>query len=355
MDTPMKQITCIGKTDVWNDSCSIDELQYAISNGAVGATTNPVIVCNVLKKEMNLWKDRISTLIKEMPAATEEEVAWKLIEEMALNGAELLYPVFEREKGLKGRLSMQVNAKYFRDSERMTEQAKYFSSLAPNIQVKIPATEQGIKAIEEATAAGVNINATVCFTVPQAIAVMEAVERGLRRREAGGYDTAHMTPVCTIMEGRLDDWLKVIASRKGILIDPGTIEWAGIAVAKRVYSIFQEKKSRTRLLIGAFRNYMQIYEFVGCDVAITIQNSWQKLMNNNEQIPVIDKTNSQVDAAVINSLESAFTDFVKAYDPYGMSIEEFLLFPPTVRTLNSFIEGYHELLGLIREFMLPKL
>ncbi len=74
------------------------------------------------------------------------------------------------------------------------EQAVHFNGLAPNIQVKIPATAAGIVAIEEATRLGVNINATVSFTLPQAIAVAEAVERGLepprqgrsRRRPACG-------------------------------------------------------------------------------------------------------------------------------------------------------------------------
>ena len=54
------------------------------------------------------------------------------------------------------------------------------------MQVKIPVTEAGIHAIEEATYHGVSINATVCFTVPQAVAVAEAVERGLNRRAASG-------------------------------------------------------------------------------------------------------------------------------------------------------------------------
>jgi transaldolase len=86
------------ETVLWNDSCSIEELNYAIDNGAVGATCNPVIVGNVLKKEMHLWKDRIGDLIEEMPTATEDEITWKLIEEMSVKGAEVLKPVFDREK-----------------------------------------------------------------------------------------------------------------------------------------------------------------------------------------------------------------------------------------------------------------
>ena len=90
--------------------------------------------------------------------------------------------------GSNGRLSVQTNPANYRDPARMVEQAVRFAGLAPNIQVKFPATAAGIAAIEEATCRGVNINATVSFTVPQALAAAEAVERGLdaaRRGRAG--------------------------------------------------------------------------------------------------------------------------------------------------------------------------
>ena len=130
----------------------------------------------VLKKEFDAWKGTLRRLIDENPTATEDVIAWKLIEEMGLRGAEMLLPVFERERHLKGRLSMQTNPVNYRNSPSLVEQAIHFNGLAPNIQVKIPATAAGIAAIEEATRLGVNINATVSFTLPQAIAVAEAVE-----------------------------------------------------------------------------------------------------------------------------------------------------------------------------------
>ena len=74
------------------------------------------------------------------------------------------------------------------------EQAVHFAGLAPNIQVKIPVTAAGVAAIEEATYRGVVINATVSFALPQAIAVAEAVERGLERRAAEGLDVSTMAP-----------------------------------------------------------------------------------------------------------------------------------------------------------------
>ena len=104
---------------------------------------------------------------------------------MGLRGAEMLLPVFERERHLKGRLSMQTNPANYLDLAGLVEQAVHFTGLAPNIQVKFPATSAGIAAIEEATRLGVNINATVSFTLPQAIAVAEAVERGLEPPRQG--------------------------------------------------------------------------------------------------------------------------------------------------------------------------
>src|SRR5215467_9127843 len=85
-----------------------------------------------------------------------------------------------------GRLSMQTDPRLFRDTKAIVAQAEEFSRLAPNMIVKIPVVSSGIPAIEEATYRGISINATVCFTLPQCVAVAEAVERGLKRREKEG-------------------------------------------------------------------------------------------------------------------------------------------------------------------------
>jgi len=350
--SPLHKTVCTTPTQVWNDSCSIQELTYAIENGAVGATTNPVIVYEVLKKEMHLWKDRILEIIKENPTGTEEDIAWQLIEEMGKKGAELLMPIFEKEKGLKGRLSMQTNAKYYRNAELMTKQAIHFSTLAPNIQVKMPVTKAGIEAFEEATYNGVAINATVCFTVPQAIAVAEAVERGLKRREQEGKDTSTMNPVCTIMVGRLDDWIKVVAKNKGILIDPGYLEWCGIAAMKKAYKIFQERGYRTKLLAAAYRNYFHWSEFIGGDMVLTIPYEWQKKFNASD-IEVVERINNPVDPKIVEELLNKFEDFRKAYNEDGMKPEEFETYGATARTLRGFIKGYENLLGVIRDLMMP--
>ena len=186
-----------------------------------------------------------------------------LVEEVSKNAASLLAPIFQEEKGRNGRLSIQTDPRYYRDSEAILAQAGRFNALASNMIVKIAATAAGIPAIEEATYSGISINATVSFTVSQAVMVAEAVERGLRRREAEGKDISSMGPVCTIMVGRLDDWLKVRADKEGILTDPGYLEWAGVAVFKKAYQIFMERGYRARLLSAAFRNHFHWSELIG--------------------------------------------------------------------------------------------
>lgn len=350
--SPMKKSVSICDMEVWNDSCSIEELEYAISHGASGATTNPVIVLNVLKKEMHLWQDRIKELIAEMPNGSEVDISWKLIEEMAVKGADVLKPVFDETKGKKGRISIQTNAQLYRDAEAMAAQAVKFSKLAENMMVKMPATAAGIKAFEEATYQGVNINATVSFTVPQAVAVGEAVERGLKRREAEGKDISFLTPVCTIMVGRLDDWLKVVAAKEGIITTPGTLDWAGVAAFKEAYKIYKEKGFRTRLLSAAYRNHLHWSQLIGDDIVQTIPGGWQKKFNNSD-VPVEVTIDKPVDPAILEELHKKFPDFTKAYEAYGLTHEEFVTYGATSRTLRGFLAGYAELLSVVRDFMVP--
>jgi transaldolase len=350
--SPLHETVATTATDYWNDSCSLEELRYAIANGAVGATSNPTIVGEVLHKEMHLWRDRLLEMIAERPAATEDDITWQLIEEMAVKGAELLLPVFEREQRRKGRLSIQTNPKLYRSAEKITEQGLRFAGLAPNMQVKAPATRAGIEALEQMTAAGVSVNATVSFTVPQALAVGEAVERGLRRREEAGEDISTMSPVCTIMVGRLDDWLQVHADRLGVLLTPGFVNWAGIACVKRAFAIYQERGYRTRVLAAAYRNHLHWSQLIGGDIVLTIPYKWQLLFNASD-IEVVPRFEDEVPAAVLAELEAKLPDFRRAYEPDGLSVDEFDQFGATRRTLRGFIASYQDLVADVRDAMLP--
>ena len=347
----LHRMTQTTPTVLWNDSCSVEELRLSIGHGAVGATCNPVIVCTVLKKEWDTWKDRILQIITENPSATEDEVAWKLIEEMSVKAAALLEPEFKRSNGRNGRLSIQTDPRLYRDEKRILIQAEHFSKLAPNMIVKIPVTKAGIIAIEEATYQGISINATVSFTIPQAVAVAEAVERGFSRREKEGKDISTMGPVCTLMVGRLDDWLKVVAEKENIIAHPEVVDWAGVAVMKKAYRIYKSKGYRLRLLSAAFRHHRHWSEFIGGDVVISPPWHWQKRYNDSD-VTVENRMDKPVDPAIIAELEKKFVDFRRAYQAGGLTIEEFDSFGATVRTLRQFIQATTDLISMIRDVML---
>jgi transaldolase len=351
-ETTLRLMTRTTPTVLWNDSCSLSELGESIEkNGTVGATCNPVIVLSVLKKEWGLWKDRISQLITEMPSATDTGIAWRVVEEMSIKAAALLAPAFEKEKGKNGRLSIQTDPKLYRDAAAIVDQAVRFNSLAPNVIVKIPATRAGMEAVEETTARGISINATVSFTLPQAIAVAEAVERGLTRREKEKKDISRMGPVCTLMVGRLDDWLKVVAEKKGIITDPRIFDWAGVAVMKKAYRIYRERGYRLRLLSAAFRNHLHWSEFIGGDVVISPPFEWQKRFNDSD-VTVENRMDRPVDARIVDELQGKFEDFRRAFDEKGMTPAEFDGYGATSRTLRQFCKAVDDLAALIRDQMI---
>ena len=294
--SPLHQMTQTTGTCLWNDSAAEAELAYAIDHGAVGATCNPVIAVEVVKKELALLDCPDQGAGGEHSTATEGELAWRVIEEMSASRAALLRPVFEAHHGKNGRLSIQTDPRMFRDGPGILRQAIHFDALAPNMIVKIPATHAGIWAIEEATARGISINATVSFSVPQALAVAEAVERGLRRHERDGGDITTMGPVCTIMVGRLDDWLKVVADKQVITVDPGYLEWAGVAVFKHAYRLYNARGYRVRLLSAAFRNHMHWSELIGGDVVISPPHAWQKRFNSCDV-----EVKSRIDTPVVHA------------------------------------------------------
>jgi transaldolase len=350
--SPLHEMTQTTATCLWNDSADPDELRWSIDQGGVGATCNPVIAHTVLKARIDEWRPRIAKMIDERPSATEDELAWAAVETLSIEAAALLMPAFAAHRGRNGRLSIQTDPRLSRNSAAIVEQAERFNTLAPNIIVKIPATRAGIAAIETATARGISVNATVSFTVPQSLAVAAAIERGLRQREAQGHDVSTMGPVCTIMVGRLDDWLKVVMEKEGIITDPGHLEWAGVAAFKRAYQLYRERGYRTRLLSAAFRNHMHWSELIGGDVVISPPPAWQKRFAASG-ITVRPRIDTPVEPRVVDDLYSRFADFRRAYDPDGLSVDAFDDFAPTRRTLRQFLGACDDLRALVRDVMIP--
>ena len=217
----------------------------------------------------------------------------------------------KRTEERTGALSIQTDPIFYRNTEALIRQALHFNELGPNMIVKIPVTRAGVPAIEELTYLGVSINATVSFALPQCVAVAEAVERGLKRREEEGLEISRMGPVCTIMVGRVDDWLRVYMEKENIATDPGFLEWAGVAVFKKTYALYRERGYRLRLLSAAYRNHMHWSELIGGDVVVSPPCKWQKKFNASD-VTVQNRISTPVDPKIIAELLKKFPDFARA-------------------------------------------
>ena len=341
------------KTVLWNDSADPKELTDALTWGIVGATCNPVIALSALKADKDHWNARIKDYAKAHPDATEDAIGWAMVKELSVNAAKLFEGEFEKHNGRNGRLSIQTDPRNFRSAKALTDQAVEFSKLAKNIIVKIPVTTEAIAAFEEATYQGVSLNATVSFSVAQTIAVAEAIERGLKRREAEGLDISQMGPVCTIMVGRVDDWVKVSAEKSGATIDPGVMEWAGVAVFRHAHKIYEERGYRTRLLSAAFRNHMHWSEIIGGDSVISPPYAWQVRINKSGIKPNLNSVNEPIENRILEPLLTHIPEFRKMYDVDGLKVEEFTNFGATLRTLRGFLQSVNDLEVLVRDVTVP--
>jgi transaldolase len=346
----MAQMTALG-ADWWNDSGVPSELGEAVALGAVGGTSNPVIVSQTAKANPGLCTPIVERLHKDHPQAIEDDLAWKLIHELGVHSARQLQPVFEATKGTKGFLSIQVNPKYYPNPELMVAQAIQLSKLAPNLAIKVPATEAGIAAMEKIVAAGINVNATVSFSVPQALAVSAAFERGLTRARLSGVNCDAIRLYVTLMIGRVDDHLKRVAETQNIIVSPGVLDWAGIAVFKHAYALFKNSGRPGTLLAAAYRHEGHWSQIVGRGVLQTIPYTWWTKFNLSatELQPTLE---NPVDDAILAELRAKFPDFNKACNADGMKPAEFLHYGATLHTLDQFIGGYSDLLAFVRSVML---
>jgi transaldolase len=342
----LRQMAALG-ADWWNDSCDLKELAAAVAAGAVGATSNPVIVSAAVAEDRARWIPVLDQIVRDYPAETEDELAWRLIAQIGREAAAILQPIFARTQGEKGFLSMQVSSKYYPSRDRMIEQGVFLASLAPNIAIKAPAVAPGIAAMEEMTARGIRVNATVSFSVAQAVACAEAIERGLALAPNRG--TIH--PYVTIMIGRVDDQIKRAEAVLKTGVDPAFFEWAGVAVFRRAAQLFRERGYQATLLCAAYRSEKHWAEIIGPNVLQSIPYKWWRQFDAASQAVRVT-IDDPVDDTIISALARHFPDFRAAYEEDQLSLPQFVHYGASIHTLNQFLGGYAQLLEIVRSRML---
>jgi transaldolase len=320
-------------TQWWHDSAEAAELALGLERGAIGVTTNPYLVNLALVKDRQLWAPAIeAVLARNLPP---EQKAEALMQIAVTRTAEKLMPEYEASQGQSGFVCGQVNPGCAGDRDCMLPMARRYHAWAPNIAVKLPATSAGLDVMEECIAEGTTITMTVSFTVPQTIAIGERHMAGIQRAQAKGIEPGKCFAV--IMIGRLDDFLRKVAHDTQAAASESDIRQAGLAVTKRAYQIYKARGYQAVLLIAALRGDYHLTELAGADLLMSIAPAFQESFVTKD-LPREERIDKPIPADVIERL-SQMPEFMRAYEPNGMSPAEFVGFGATQRTLSQFVEA----------------
>ncbi len=335
----LRWMTANTQSIYWHDSAVEAEQEVAFANGAVGMTTNPFLVNATLVSGAALWKPKLAGID---PTLAGDEKVLALVRAVTGHYAQKVEPIFSRGETGKGYVCAQTNPNKTGDTAYMVDQAKLLASWAPNLVVKLPATAAGIRAYEECVATGLNVAATVSFTVPQVLAVGEACARGRARAEASGIKPG--LAIAVLMVGRLDDYLRDVALDSRASVSEEDIIQAGTACIKRAYGIFQERGYDAFLMPAGCRGAYHIRDLAGARMIMSIAPKIADLLAA-DTAPFRERIGDAVPQASIDRLMT-MKEFRKAYEPDGMEVEEFITFGSSNRTTAQFMEnGWNPLLS----------
>jgi transaldolase len=302
-----------------------------------GVTTNPPLSFSAIKDNPKLWSEIVRGLIREHPEKGVEDIFWMTYKQIVKMGAEFFLQVWEKSEHTYGYLSGQVDPRDVYYPDRMFAQALELAELSPNVMIKCPGSRQGYEVIEKLTARGIATNNTLAFSVPQFVACMEAVQKGLEQARKDGVDMLRWRSVITHMSARygtLGD-LNTQAEARGIDLTETDIRWAELAIFKRGYRILEEKGYPNKMLMCSMRisppmndgsiASWHIEKIAGGDVVYTCPPKYI-----GELMEVEDKLRDFNPEAIYEEPPKETVDkllrlpyFVQAYEPDGMSRDEF--------------------------------
>jgi transaldolase len=237
----LREIEALGQA-IWIDNLNRELLDGGTlarlieEDGISGVTSNPTI----FEKGMG-HSDRYDEAFREVVRETDDpqEIFERLAYGDVRDAADLLRPVFDATGGQDGFVSFELPASLAFDAERSIEAARHHRDAIdrPNVLIKVPGTEPGIRAFEELTAQGVNVNVTLLFAVERYREIAEAYLRGLERRLDAGQPIDRSASVASFFVSRVDTKVDAALEELGREDLRGR---AAVANAKLAYAAFQE-------------------------------------------------------------------------------------------------------------------
>ncbi len=324
-------------------------LRKAMQKGAILVTTNPVLVDVARTEDPKYWTPVRDALRKELGADCDPvELAYAMTIQVVLKNAALLRPIYEITDGALGYVSLQLNPKEARKAGKMIaeansvyEQLEAAIGARPNTVFKVPGTEAGITAAEELTAAGMGVNVTVNYSLPQQIAFAGAIEKN------------STTKVCfrTQMDGRVDDPIGEELEAAGLADWEEVKKWATTAIRAREYKLLCNPPTEGGLgftksfpLAASGRGPWNILRGTGngpVTLFITVFPDKREEFDSQKRQIKTDGIWTPLPKGYLDKLYKSKI-FRQSYEPDGMEPSEFISYVPSARTLKQFGDVYDE-------------
>ncbi|MEZ6094975.1 MAG: transaldolase family protein [Pirellulaceae bacterium] len=233
---PLKSLVETG-TKLWLDSIDPALIGPSIESGVTGATSNPIIVSDLIKT------GRFDDAIREaaQKGLDNDAIAWDVTNQLVSNAEEAFKPIFDSTKGNDGYVSFELdpliedgelNLPHAERIKRYIELGKKWAAGHPNRMIKVPATPAGLESLEELAAAGISLNVTLIFSEQQYVAARDAVWAGAKRRDNLGA----FKSVYSIFVSRID----VYTQKQVPQLNADAQGTVGIVNAQRIWKLNQE-------------------------------------------------------------------------------------------------------------------
>jgi len=330
-------------TEFWINNPTREQADLAIAQGATGCTNNPAYTQKMVDHPseepyaLRIMDESIREVDKKENAIAEFQR--RLVKPIA----EKFLPVFHSSSGRRGFVSIQGDPIHEKDPDVVIREAMENRKLSPNICCKIPTTHAGLQAMEYLVSQDIPLNATEIFAIRQAVVLCETYQRASRKH--GKTPPLYISHIA----GIYDDYLQNMVKKDSIEISPDVLWQAGLAVARRLYQIMEERQYPGIFVAGGARGLHHFTEMVGGKVCCTInwEGTADKLLEQDP--PVVYRLFNPVPQKVIDELIEKLPDFKRGYLEDGLEIEEFENFGPVCLFRSIFIKSWNQVLDLISE------
>jgi transaldolase len=250
MSDPLKELTEAGVA-IWLDDMSRERLvtgnlvNLIRDQHVVGATTNPSIFQKAISGSP-FYDDQVRDLARRGVDVGE---ALRAITTLDVRDAcDVFRPAYDASDGVDGRVSIEVDPRIAHDTERTVAEARALWWLVdrPNLFIKIPATPEGIAAIEQCLSEGISINVTLIFSLQRYTDVMKAFLAGMERARSAGHDLSRLASVASFFISRVDSEVDKRLEKIGGNEAKGLRGKAAVANARLAYQRYEEVFSTDR-------------------------------------------------------------------------------------------------------------